>query len=237
MVPLRATRELPPEQIDALLAHELAHHARRDPLWHAVTRCLCAVFFFQPLHHVAHRRLRETSELLADAWAVERTGDREALAACLTVVAGWLMRHPAPLSVPAMAARGSMLERRVSRLVTGDTLGGAPRVLALLVLAPLLLVAVAAPAVAGRRVALATPAPVPTPVARRAAEGPTDALDAELDALRDEIGALADLTARVPDPPASLTEGVRRLRAHLQRLERDRDALRALAAHAKENNR
>ena len=100
-VPPRALFQLDDEQQDALLAHELAHLARRDPVWLPITQLLVACFFFQPLNWLARRRLRELSELLCDEWAIARTGRPLSLAGCLAEVAGWSLGGP-PTGGPAI---------------------------------------------------------------------------------------------------------------------------------------
>ena len=164
-VPPRALFQLDDEQQDALLAHELAHLARRDPVWLPITQLLVAFFFFQPLNWLARRRLRELSELLCDEWAIARTGRPLSLAGCLAEVAGWSLggpgadtrpRHPARLPVPGMADRPSQLAHRIRRLLDGAPLapgepmegrGPARRHLAVLMAAVLLAVTLAAPGV------------------------------------------------------------------------------------------
>jgi hypothetical protein len=125
-VPPRALFHLDDEQQDALLAHELAHLARRDPLWLPLTSLVVNVLFFQPLNWLARRRLRELSELLCDEWAVAHTGRPLSLAGCLAEVAGWSVGRPgrhgaarkaARLPVPGMAGRPSHLAHRIRRLL------------------------------------------------------------------------------------------------------------------------
>ncbi len=115
-IPGRALR-LPEEEQESLLAHELAHVARRDPLWLLISRALERVFFFQPLHRLARRRLQQIAEFRCDDWAAEATGRPLSLARCLTEVAGWRASEPYDLPASAMAVRGSGLSRRVRRLV------------------------------------------------------------------------------------------------------------------------
>ncbi|HSG39675.1 MAG TPA: M56 family metallopeptidase, partial [Thermoanaerobaculia bacterium] len=115
-VPPRALAGLTDEQQEGMLAHELAHLARRDPFWLALSNVMAAVFFFQPLNWVARRRLREISEVLSDEWAVSRTGRPLSLAGCLAEVAGWSVASRA-LPVPSMADRPSHLAQRIRRLL------------------------------------------------------------------------------------------------------------------------
>jgi beta-lactamase regulating signal transducer with metallopeptidase domain len=115
-VPPRALAGLTDEQQEGMLAHELAHLARRDPFWLVLGQVLSYALFFQPLNWVARRRLREISEMLSDEWAVARTGRPLSLAGCLAEVAAWSVGTPA-LPVPGMADRPSNLGRRIRRLL------------------------------------------------------------------------------------------------------------------------
>ncbi|MFT5052586.1 MAG: beta-lactamase regulating signal transducer with metallopeptidase domain [Chlamydiales bacterium] len=107
---------LPRDMQESILAHELAHIARFDPLWLIVARALEVVFFFQPLNRVARRHIQQSAELLCDDWAIERTARPIVLARSLAEVAGWLIGEPAQLAC-AMVAQSSALGERVSRLL------------------------------------------------------------------------------------------------------------------------
>lgn len=120
-LPDRAVQALPTEAQHSILAHEMAHLARRDPLWQALAKLIEALLFFQPLNRLAARRLAEIAELRADDWAVAATGRPRELALCLTEVAGWMAgQRMAPLPVPGMAVERSSLGRRVERLLSGS---------------------------------------------------------------------------------------------------------------------
>jgi beta-lactamase regulating signal transducer with metallopeptidase domain len=151
-VPPRALAGLTDEQQEGMLAHELAHLARRDPLWLVVSHVLTCVFFFQPLNWVARRRLREISEMLSDEWAVCRTGRPLSLAGCLAEVAGWSAVRSS-LPVPGMADRPSHLARRIRRLLDGRSPEKPARraCLGAAMVVVLIIVAAAAPAVSAAR--------------------------------------------------------------------------------------
>ena len=152
-VPPRALASLTDEQQEGMLAHELAHLARRDPFWLLLGTGIACVLFFQPLNWVARRRLREISEMLSDEWAVARTGRPLSLAACLAEVAGWSVGTPA-LPVPGMADRPSSLGRRIRRLLDDTRSPEAPARRAWLAAAMgvlVIAVAAAAPAVSAAR--------------------------------------------------------------------------------------
>lgn len=160
---------LPPRFLDGLgedeqraaLAHELAHVARRDPWWQLGMAILHALLFFQPLHHLARRRLREAAENLCDDWAVRQTGSPLALGRCLADIASWVSADPLPHlgSTHAMAEGGSPLLQRVRRIADGTAGAPASRALPAAATAALLAVTlVLAPAVTGARAGSAEPA-------------------------------------------------------------------------------
>jgi hypothetical protein len=117
VVPERAAFGLDADERRAMLAHELAHARRRDPLWISAARAVEGLFCFQPLNRLARIRLQDEAEFLADRWAIERGVGALSLASCLTEVAGWIVSNRRALPVPSMAARGARLTRRVERLL------------------------------------------------------------------------------------------------------------------------
>jgi hypothetical protein len=118
-VPPRALAELSPEEQETMLAHELAHLKRRDPVWLSLAWFVERVFFFQPLNRVARAHLHDAAELLCDEWAVRRTGNRVALASCLARIAGWIVGPARALPATSMAeGHGrSRLGQRIERLL------------------------------------------------------------------------------------------------------------------------
>lgn len=117
-LPRAVVANLTPAQQEVLLAHELGHLLRRDPVWFTASFLVERLFFFQPMNRVARRELAELAELACDDWAVRWTGSRLALASCLTEVAGWIVDEPRrPLALPGLTAPRSPLGRRVARLL------------------------------------------------------------------------------------------------------------------------
>lgn len=116
--PPRAVTGLDAEQQRCVLAHELAHLVRRDPLWLNLLCLLESVFFFQPLNRLGRRRFQELSEYLCDDWAVRHTGGALTLARCLAEIAGWVTPPIQRLALTAIAESGPPLTRRVQRLLT-----------------------------------------------------------------------------------------------------------------------
>lgn len=124
-VPHWASEQLEQSQLDAMLAHELAHVRRRDPQILLVATLLEAVLFVQPLNRLAHRRLAALAEMNADADAAQLTGNTRALAEALAECAQRLHAQPVPRSSivgVAMARRRSPVIHRVERLLGGITM-------------------------------------------------------------------------------------------------------------------
>lgn len=113
----RIVEELSTPEVTSVLAHELAHLERRDPLWLLFAAFCEAVFFFQPLNRVARRGIQESAEYLCDDWAVARTGSGLELAQSLARVAAWGRPIDDAPFLPAMARKGGPLVRRVGRLL------------------------------------------------------------------------------------------------------------------------
>ncbi len=116
-VPEAAITDLDEDQQRGLLAHELAHLHRRDPLWLDAASLIERVFFFQPLNRLARRELQHNAEYICDDWAATHTGSGEPLARCLARVAEWIEASPLGVPVAGMAEQRSLLVTRISRLL------------------------------------------------------------------------------------------------------------------------
>ncbi len=149
-VPPRVETELPADLQEGLLAHELGHLVRRDPLWAIVSLAIERIFFLQPLNRLARRRLEVLGDLRADDWAAARTRQAPALARCLARVAEWTLA-PSGLGLAAVAGDRGVLPARVRRLLlkaARDERGVSPALGAIVVTA-VLAVGLVAPAVDG----------------------------------------------------------------------------------------
>ncbi|GAB6194837.1 M56 family metallopeptidase [Lysobacter xanthus] len=114
-LPLSLVTQLPREQVEALLAHELAHVARLDWLWNGVQCVVESLLFFHPAAWWLGRRIRIEREHACDDLAVVACGDAIALAEALAQLER--QRQPAPRLV--LAAHGGALMQRITRLVSG----------------------------------------------------------------------------------------------------------------------
>ena len=116
LVPAALLAQMPVALLEALLAHELAHIARRDYLVNLLQAGVEALLFFHPVVWWLSARLRAERELVADELAGRAIGDRRQLAAALQMLA---TATPAtPRAAWAVPARGGSLVRRIEALVS-----------------------------------------------------------------------------------------------------------------------
>jgi bla regulator protein blaR1 len=126
VLPRRCEQELLDGELRAVLAHELAHVARRDVFWATGLRVMMRLLWVQPLNRLAFAGLVEAAELTCDDWALERTGEQYGLASSISRVAGWAVSSdPIPgVSMVGGASRG--LSARVRRILHGRRPGWEP---------------------------------------------------------------------------------------------------------------
>jgi beta-lactamase regulating signal transducer with metallopeptidase domain len=122
ILPASALMALNPEQLEAVLAHELAHVRRADYLWNLLQTMVETLLFFHPAVWWLGRRLREQRELCCDDVAVQSCADPLVYATALLRLEE---RRSQRLSL-AMALDGhrswSGLSVRIARIL-GETSG------------------------------------------------------------------------------------------------------------------
>ncbi len=95
LLPATYRTDLDRPTLRAILAHEVAHLAGRDPAWTLLTRLLCAALWTQPLLWVLRREWEQASEEVCDLAALPCAPSPRASAECLLRLAERL--SPSPL--------------------------------------------------------------------------------------------------------------------------------------------
>ena len=113
LLPASALTGLTPLQLDALLAHELAHVRRYDYVVNLVQSVIETLLFYHPAVWWVSRSVREEREHCCDDLAVRVCGDAHFYATALLGMERLRVATPAF----AMAAAGGSLMARVRRLV------------------------------------------------------------------------------------------------------------------------
>lgn len=74
-LPMSAVTSLSPEQLDAVLSHELEHIRRADYVWNLIQSLIETLFFYHPAVWWIGGKLREQRELCCDDAAITSCGD------------------------------------------------------------------------------------------------------------------------------------------------------------------
>ncbi len=117
LVPASALAGLSPQQLEAVLAHELAHVRRHDYLINLLQAAVETLLFYHPAVWWVSSQMRRERENCCDDMAVAICGDRLGYARALADLEG--LRAPSPRL--AMAADGGSLLDRIRRLVGAPT--------------------------------------------------------------------------------------------------------------------
>jgi hypothetical protein len=115
LLPACALTGLSPGQLEALLAHELAHIDRHDYLVNLVQSAIEVLLFYHPAAWWTSRVIRAEREHCCDALAVRVCGDPLAYARALAAMEG-LRSTPCP----SLAASGGSLLARVRRILNPE---------------------------------------------------------------------------------------------------------------------
>jgi type II secretory pathway component GspD/PulD (secretin)/beta-lactamase regulating signal transducer with metallopeptidase domain len=110
---------------DAMLLHELAHLAARDPLWLVLADAATALLWWHPLVWWARRQFRAACEATADEASLLLDDGPAVLAGCLVTLAGRLQQRR-ETGLLGMAGFRSGLGRRVERLLALPSSGARP---------------------------------------------------------------------------------------------------------------
>ncbi|MGE5276290.1 MAG: M56 family metallopeptidase, partial [Acidobacteriota bacterium] len=112
LLPVAAATGLPAEELEAILAHELAHIRRHDYFVNLLQTLAETLLFYHPAVWWVSRQIRVERENCCDDLAIEATGDPRVYARALF----GLERMRGGVAEPAVAASGGLLWRRIARL-------------------------------------------------------------------------------------------------------------------------
>lgn len=120
LIPAGALLGLTPQQLEAVLAHELAHVRRYDYAVNLLQTAVETLLFYHPAAWWLSGRVRAEREHACDDAAVEATGDALSYARALAALEQ-LRGADTPPAALALAANGGSLMQRIQRLVNNDT--------------------------------------------------------------------------------------------------------------------
>jgi len=122
IIPGDLIRALAPGDLEAVLAHERAHIARKDTLGNATQRVVEALLFFNPWVYLIGRQLVREREAACDDWAIRAGSDPRRFATCLATLALRSPRTQTTLLTPSAVWPERMLVGRIARLLDGKAI-------------------------------------------------------------------------------------------------------------------
>lgn len=115
LVPLGMLGNVPPQQIEAIITHELAHIYRRDYLFNLIQTLIDILFFYHPAVWWMSRNIRMEREHICDDLVVMVNHDSIEYARALASVQEMHFRFPVP--APALAGNKYQLLNRIHRMM------------------------------------------------------------------------------------------------------------------------
>ena len=115
LIPVSATLGLTPQQLDALILHELAHIRRLDTVTNILLVAVETILFYHPAVWWVSRQVRVEREHCCDDFAVSACGDAGVYVEALTSLETWKATGRM-----ALAANGGKLKDRVARLLNAQ---------------------------------------------------------------------------------------------------------------------
>ena len=126
LLPAGLRSQLTPEQLEHVLAHELEHIRRRDPLFALVQRIIEAIYFYNPAVRWVSRIVDHERECSCDDRVLANGRDGSAYADSLLSVARLVVGAPAPAEAMAAVGHRLQLAQRIERLLEREN-GGKER--------------------------------------------------------------------------------------------------------------
>lgn len=130
LIPIGCFSGMSPMQIEAILAHEIAHILRRDYFFSVLQSVLEALFFYHPAVWWLSKIIRVEREHCCDDLAVECTGNALLYARALSL----LEEHRGTLPVIALGANGGILFMRIKRILGESKKTTPPQTMGLFIL-------------------------------------------------------------------------------------------------------
>jgi TonB family protein len=137
LIPIGALAGMSSEQVEAILAHELAHIRRHDYLVSVMQSVVETVLFYHPAVWWISKQVRRERECCCDEMAVEVGGDVLAYARALSLLEERRSFYPEV----ALGANGGVLKMRIKRLLGCKEESAASQLVLIAILAVLVLAA------------------------------------------------------------------------------------------------
>jgi beta-lactamase regulating signal transducer with metallopeptidase domain len=121
LFPIGAINKLNPEQVEAILAHELAHIMRNDYIINIILTTIESIFYYHPAIWWISNQLKIEREHSCDDIAIKHIGDKLEYAKSLVALQEIAISTPQLSLAFAGQSKSSQMVKRVSRLFIQNT--------------------------------------------------------------------------------------------------------------------
>lgn len=115
LLPLGMINGFPPEEIEAIILHELAHIRRNDFLINVLQTWIEILFFYHPIVWIISKNIRQLREHLCDDEVIKNTDDKMVYASALLHIQQYVFHNKKELAMKITGNRNS-LSKRIHRL-------------------------------------------------------------------------------------------------------------------------
>ena len=116
LLPVGLLAQLPPDQVEAILLHEIAHVRRHDYLLNLLQRAILAFFFYHPALHMIGRWIDRERENACDDFVVYQTNNPRSLVRALAFLSLQPSCGQPQMALAATGQKGQILPR-LNRLI------------------------------------------------------------------------------------------------------------------------
>lgn len=120
LLPAWAVKELSPDELKAILIHELAHLKRYDDVTNLAQKVIRALFFFNPAVLWLENRLSLEREMACDDAVLAKMENPRAYAECLVALAERSFVRRGVALAQAAVSRMRQTSRRVAQILSGE---------------------------------------------------------------------------------------------------------------------
>lgn len=117
LLPVSAINQLTPEQLEAILIHELAHIKRNDYFWNLVVAIAEVIFFYNPFARNLVAAIREEREHSCDDWVLQFPFSADQYAYALLKLEQQRTKVQSQLLLAARGSHRNVLLIRVQRML------------------------------------------------------------------------------------------------------------------------
>jgi beta-lactamase regulating signal transducer with metallopeptidase domain len=117
VLPITLIAQLPYEQVETIMLHELAHIKRNDYFINLIQRLIETLFFFHPMVWLLSGNIRKQRELLCDDLVMEKASTRADYAKALLATSLYTQNNLYSLGINGKTRNSTNIKYRIKRMI------------------------------------------------------------------------------------------------------------------------